>query len=71
MGYLTVEEGRKAILKYITQNPGEPYYVVAKFFGYTPQYIGRLAKEAGLPARCGGKRLSRVNEQTVIDLVRG
>jgi hypothetical protein len=70
-GYLTVEEAHGALLIYITENPDEPYARIAKLFGYTPQYIGRLAKEAGLPPRIGPNRLSKVLACVKTDLVGG
>jgi hypothetical protein len=70
-GYLTVKEAHKALLKCITENPDEPYARIAKLFGYTPQYIGRLAKEAGMPPRVGPNRLSIVLACVKTDLVGG
>ena len=60
MDKLTVEEAHKVIIAYITQNPGMAYKDIAGVFGYTPQYIGKLAIQAGLPPRIGSKRLSKV-----------
>ena len=57
-----IAEAHKTIIGYIKANPGVPYYKIAKAVGYTQQYVGRLAKEAGLPSRRGGRQLSRITQ---------